>query len=281
MAGSTPVGWTRIHGGYTPAERWVVRFSDGRSAFAKVGVTESTATWIRAEQRVYAGLSGDFLPRMLGWDDDGERPILLLEDLSGGHWPPPWDERLVRRVLGTLERVRSTPSIPGLPAANDWRGTLTCWIHVAEDPGPFVAMGFCSSPWLDRALPTLLEAEARAVLAGSELLHLDVRSDNICFAGERTLLVDWNLAAVGNPALDVVAWIPSLIFEWGSQAERFSPNEPELAALVTGYFAHNATLPGIPDAPRVRQVQRDQLKTALPWAAALLGLPPPGAEPAR
>jgi thiamine kinase-like enzyme len=244
-----------------------------------MGVTESTAAWLRSEYRVYVQLKREFLPRLLGWDDAGDQPILLLEDLSEGHWPPPWDEPLVHRVLSTLEEVRSTPLPAGLPAVEDWRGTLTCWVHVAEDPGTFVALGFCSSSWLDRALATLLEAETRANLKGSELLHFDVRSDNICFAGDRTLLVDWNLAAVGNPSLDVVAWMPSLLLEWGPQAERFDPNEPELAALVAGYFGHHARLPGIPDAPRVRQVQREQLSTALPWVAKLLGLPPPVPEP--
>jgi hypothetical protein len=278
--GTTPTGWTRIHGGgYTPAERWVVRLADGRSAFAMVGVTESTAVWLRAEYRVYAQLKREFLARLLGWDDDGDQPILLLEDLSEGHWPPPWTESQVRRVLGALEEVRSTRPPAGIPAVEDWRKTLTCWVHIAEDPGTFVALGFCSTAWLDRALAPLLEAEARAVLMGSELLQFDVRSDNICFAGDRTLLVDWNLAAVGNPALDVVSWMPSLMFEWGPQAERFAPNEPELAALVTGYFGHNARLPGIPDAPRVRQVQREQLSTGLPWVARLLELPAPIPNP--
>lgn len=224
---------------------------------------------------MYRGLAAEFMPRLFGWDDDGERPILLLEDLSQGHWPPPWTESYVERVVSILADVRSTPPPAGLPAVEDWRKTLTCWIHVAEAPGSFLAMGFCSRRWLDRALPALLDAESKAVLTGSDLLHLDVRSDNICLPGERTLLVDWNLASVGNAALDGVAWMPSLMFEWGPQAERFDPNEPELAALVTGYFAHNSRLPGIPDAPRVRHVQRDQLSTALPWTAELLNLPPP------
>ena len=39
--------------------------------------------------------------------------------------------------------------------------------------------------------------------------------------------------------------------------------------------AARAGLPGISDAPRVRLVQRQQLQTALPWAARALGLPPP------
>jgi hypothetical protein len=54
------------------------------------------------------------------------------------------------------------------------------------------------------------------------------------------------------------------------------PDAPEVAAWVAGFFAARAGLPVIPDAPRVRVVQRQQLETALPWAARALGLPPPG-----
>lgn len=88
LAGMQPVGWTRVERGYTAAGRWLVRFAGGRSAFAKVGITPQTAGWLRAEERVYSQIAGDFLPRVLGWDGDDE-PILLLEDLSRAGWPPP------------------------------------------------------------------------------------------------------------------------------------------------------------------------------------------------
>jgi thiamine kinase-like enzyme len=42
------------------------------------------------------------------------------------------------------------------------------------------------------------------------LLHFDVRSDNLCFRDGRALLIDWNLACIGNPVVDVAAWLPSL-----------------------------------------------------------------------
>jgi len=41
-----------------------------------------------------------------------------------------------------------------------------------------------------------------------------------------------------------------------------------------GFFAARAGLPEISDAPQVRTVQRQQLETALPWAARALDLPP-------
>ena len=56
--------------------------------------------------------------------------------------------------------------------------------------------------------------------------------------------------------------------------EEILPGAGPLAAVISGYFAQRAGLPKIPTAPRVRQVQRKQLGTALPWAARALGLPP-------
>jgi hypothetical protein len=282
IAGSPAAGWRAVlGGGFTPTERWVVLLVEGRSAFAKIGTTELTSGWLREEHRLYRGLTAEFMPRLLGWDDDGDRPILLLEDLSPGHWPPPWSEPRVRRVIGMLERVRSTPAPEGLRRLELLRAELAGWERVAQDPRTFLGLGVCSAIWLERALPPLIEADRDAVLAGEELLHFDVRSDNICFAGSRTLLVDWNLACIGNARLDKVAWMPSLLVEWGRRAEKVAPNEPELAAFMAGFFAHRARLPDIPDAPRVRAVQLAQLKTALPWAARLLGLPPPVPDVAK
>ena len=88
--------------------------------------------------------------------------------------------------------------------------------------------------------------------------------------------MDWNFACVSNPQLDLGFWLPSLAYEGGPEPERILPDAPAIAAWVAGFFAARAGLPGIRDAPRVRLVQRQQLVTALPWAARALGLPLPG-----
>ena len=107
-------------------------------------------------------------------------------------------------------------------------------------------------------------------------LHFDVRSDNICFRDGRAVLVDWNFACLGNPIADVAAWLPSLHAEGGPQPEEVLPEEAaELAALLAGYFSAQAARPPIPEAPHVRTLQLRQARTALPWAARALGLPPP------
>ena len=51
--------------------------------------------------------------------------------------------------------------------------------------------------------------------AGEAFLHLDVRSDNICIADGRAVLVDWNWASLGNPRVDLAFWLPSLSHEGG------------------------------------------------------------------
>src|SRR5688500_11785 len=82
LAGKPPASWRRIARGYTPAERWQVTFADGSTAFAKFGSTPLTAQWLRAEHAVYGKLSARFMPRLLGYAEHVERPLLLLEDLS-------------------------------------------------------------------------------------------------------------------------------------------------------------------------------------------------------
>ena len=59
-------------------------FEDGRTAFAKVATDELTASWLRDEHVVYQHLLGaPFVPGYIGFHDDGEFPVLALEDLSG------------------------------------------------------------------------------------------------------------------------------------------------------------------------------------------------------
>jgi hypothetical protein len=260
--------------------RFVVRLLDGRSAFLKIAAFDYTADWLREEQRVYAALGGrPFLPRLLGWDDDGAAPVLALEDLTAARWPPPWDGRRVDAVLASLEAVHAVRSPAGLPPAAESQFGQDGWPVVADDPMPFISLGLCSPGWLEEHLPALAAASASARIAGDSLLHFDVRSDNLCFTDRGAVLVDWNAACVGNPLLDTAAWLPSLQSEDGPPPEQILPDDtpglPELASLLAGFFCARAGLPPIPQAPHARPLQLSQSRTALPWATRLLGLPPP------
>jgi hypothetical protein len=270
-----PISWRKIDRGYTPAERWVVTFSDRSSAFAKIGTTPLTASWLRAEYSWYPQLSGDFLPALYGFEDDPAQPILLLEDLSSAYWPPPWRPEDLSLLQRTLHQIASTRPLPnGLTSLESIRDLICGWSEVAKDPAPFLSLGFCSESWLTAALPMLLEAQAQAQLDGDDLLHGDARSDNLCILGQRMIFVDWNNPLRGNGCFELATIAPSLRLEGGPLPEEFLPDAGPMAAVVSGFFAARAGLPDIPDAPKVRWIQRRQLCIALPWAARALRLPP-------
>ena len=102
LMGKQPTSWSKVDRCYTPAGRWVVSFDDGSTAFAKMGATPDTSEWLRVEHRIYSQTDASWLPEFLGWDDDGDTPILVLEDLSGAQWPPPWKPGNVDAVLRAL-----------------------------------------------------------------------------------------------------------------------------------------------------------------------------------
>lgn len=274
-----PIAWRELtRRGQTNAAHWLVDLPGGSRAFVKAARGDDTASWIRDEHLFYAQMRDvRFAPAMIGWHDDGERPVLALEDLSDARWPPPWDREQVDAVLACLAEVSATPPPPDLPRAVDSQFDFSGWHEIEDEPEAFLALGLCSRRWLEDALPILRFATEIAPLDGDALLHFDVRSDNLCIRGGRALLVDWNFACVGNPLADVAAWLPSLHAEGGPAPDDVLPEgAAELAALLAGYFAAHAARPPIPEAPHVRPLQLRQARTALPWAARALGLPPLG-----
>ncbi|MCB9135976.1 MAG: phosphotransferase, partial [Anaerolineales bacterium] len=262
-----------IQRGYTPALRLHLTFADDTTAFAKIGTTRLTSGWLRREKTVYETLHTSFMPEMLGWEDDGENPILLLEDLSHAHWPPPWSETQIQTLLNTLPEVWNA-RLPNLPRLVDRPGLFMGWDEVSVDPEPFLSLELATEKWLDAALPVLLSIPAEKVVDGNALLHTDIRSDNLCFISERVILVDWNIVCLGNPDVDLGFFLPSLQTEGGPLPETILPYAGEIAGIVSGYFAAYAGQDIIPDAPLVRHIQQVQLNTALPWAVRALDLPP-------
>jgi hypothetical protein len=263
-----------IHRGYTPAGRWRVELRSGSSVFVKAGATTGTAEALRLERDVYAKLRGPFMPHFLGWEEHPLQPLMVLEDLSAGHWPPPWDAQTVEEVRAALKSLHASTA-PLKPSAELHGSVRDGWRRVVTDPEPFLGLGLVTRAWLEASLAPLIEASEEVNEAGTEVIHLDVRSDNLCRAARGIILIDWNWACIGNGALDTGFWLPSLEAEGGPVPEETLPGRPDIAACVSGFFAARAGLPAIPDAPHVRAVQRQQLGPALRWAARELGLPAP------
>lgn len=276
VGGARPVEWDVVKsGGYgRVSAHWRVSFAGGRTAFVKHALTDDAAEWLRKERLLYESVRGAFMPAYLGAYDDGAT-LLVLEDLSSAHWPPPWSSQRIDAVLASLNELHATPPPAGIESLEAGREDVVGWGVIAVDPEPLLATTLCSRAWLDEALPALVRASAEAELGGDDLLHFDVRSDNICFVGRRAILVDWNLASKGNGCFDVAFWLPSLRLEGGPEPWELLPDAGALAAAVAGFFAARAGLAPASGAPTVREFQRAQAAVALPWAARELGLATP------
>lgn len=272
LLGWSPETWRPVQGGYTPTARYAVA-AGTRSGFVKVATTPITSWQINREIAAYASISGRFVPRVLAADPEPETPILIIEDLSRAIWPPPWDDHQLGAVLDTIAEMHATPST--LAHGGLLIGREAGWPEVAKNPEPFLSLGLVSARWLDSALPALIEAETACEFRGEALTHLDLRSDNLCITSQGVKLIDWAEACRSAADVDLGFFLPSLAHEGGPAPEHIQPGRPDIAALVSGFFAARAGQPDIPMAPFVRRVQREQLSTALPWVIRALGLPNP------
>ena len=229
---------------------------------------------LKDEGVVYANVRGAFMPRLIAWEDHECEPILIIEDLAHAVWPPPWTREnfeAARAAIAAMHQV--TAPVPRF--AEKLADHLHGWPLVEQDPAAFLSLGLVDARWLDQCLPLLVAAERACETEGEALTHWDIRSDNICITPSGAKLIDWAAACRSNPKLDLGGWAPSLAFEGGPRPEELVGHEPEVAALISGYFAARAGLPLIPSAPRVREVQKQQLSLALPWAIRALRLPTP------
>lgn len=272
VMGDTIDRWQPVSGGFSSAGLWVIETSGGVRRFVKAANTDDTARFLRAEMVVYDQIEAGYMPEVEAWDDDGEYPFLIIEDLSGLHWPPQWSD--VDAVLSVCEEIAATPPPNGL--SNEAQSSLaeSFWPRIAANAEPVVSLGVASAGWFEQALSPLIDAERTAVVSGDALVHADIRSDNLCI-GDGVKVVDWNWAFVGNPMLDVVAWLPSLYLEGGPSPWELLTGEIGLVARLAGFFLYHATKPQSRYVRAdIRDFQRAQGAAALEWAAVELGFEP-------
>lgn len=258
-----------VERGYSSTRRWLVRARGGRTGFAKIGTTPVAAANLRREAAVYERLHLPCMPEVIGWDD-ASPPILVLADLSGNSWPPPWTTERVDRALRAIDSVHSAKAALPMYAdvhdsSEDW------WGRIAADPEPFLRLQVVSRDWLHRNLEALAASARGVSTVGTAVTHFDLRSDNLCFSPTQAYLVDWSHACLGDARLDLGLFLPGLAAEGGPLPEAVLPGEPGVASWVAGFFAWHASKPHIPTAPGVRAMQRVHLEAALPWAARALG----------
>jgi hypothetical protein len=296
---------TRRFGGYGPSATFHLSLADGRTAFFK-GVYPlpegSGVRWaLDEEERVYLELKNHITPwaphyygsiRRDGWH------ALLIESVRGENIPP-WSDSAARRATSSYARFHAG-TIDGSLA--DWLSReehlrfAGFWQAIATDEANLTRLAaLCPTPKLQRKAAQWVTAHAPELTSAEAplrqtkrfcLLHFDTRSDNVRLDGDLLRMFDWPWASVGPPEFDFGAFAQSVASEGGPDPELLTRWYAEVLPIdadvltacvagISGYFADRGSQPHVPELPRLRSVQRRQLKASLPWAARRLGLDPP------
>jgi hypothetical protein len=305
LLGARVVRATRRFGGYGPSATFHLRLADGRTAFFK-GVYPlpegSGVRWaLDEEERVYLHLKEHITPwapdyygslRLHGWH------AMLIESVTGARIPP-WTDSAARRATLSYAQFHAGTVAKPLP---DWLSReehlrfTGFWQAIATDETnlrrlaalcPTTSLQRQAAQWVTSNAPALTAAEIPLREATRFcLLHFDTRSDNVRLDGDLLRMFDWPWASVGPPEFDFGAFAQSVASEGGPDPEKLTRWYAEVLPIdgrvltacvagISGYFADRGSLPHVPELPRLRSVQRRQLKASLPWAAARLGLEPP------
>lgn len=269
VMGGEPVGLRHTVGGHTSAMRAVVDLKDGSSVFVKVAADEQTATWLIAEHRIYDHVHAPFMPKMLGWRG-GMHPVLVLEDLSALHQPPPWDGSDMNLALKALDQLAHVTPPSGLARLGDRQAIFAArWDWAVKNVDTVAKLDIAPRQALPGLLAKLRERAARAQVGGQALVHLDVRADNMFFRDDQAVILDWNWATVGNPLIDRVLFAIRAEAQGAPAAHLCVPGQAavDMAAMVGGMWVE--TLAAGTDASAARQaLQRQCLEVAVRWASA-------------
>ena len=250
---------------------------DGRSVFVKAGTAPSARAQIQRERQIIEAVSAPFMPRVYGGSTDDEWSALVIEDLSGGHWPPPYpdDGRALLDAVSMVGDVAPPAIVARRPSGRPFG---TYWERVTADPGPVLAHGSFSRDWLEHCAPQLIAAESRARLDGDDFLHDDVWHGNVCYTERGAVLIDWASVSIGDHRLDLAYALLSIRASGATPPPIEFDDEAAYAALLAGSNAYNAAQPideSISRASVLRDGWLHDLQYALVWVAGLLGLPRP------
>ena len=303
LLGSPVARAERVYGGYAPSATFRMRLANGRRAFLK-GIypltKDSGVKWdLENEERIYqecAPFMRPWAPEYLGGAKAEGWHVMVLEDV-GPQTMPPWTLAKAKacarsyaafhahtygkplpRWLSRIEHHDFAPFWDRLASSGELRMTASLARRRADE----------AEEWLGVALPVLRARSALLlkIRPPFAFMHFDTRSDNIRLQGKLLRMFDWNFACAGPVEFEVAAFAQSIAMEGGPEPERTVAEYDLVLPLrsvaldasiagIAGYFADRAWRRPVVGLPRIRSVQRRQLKASLAWAARQFDLPEP------
>lgn len=287
IAGAPIVRATNVAGGFSPGPAVRCDLADGKRVFVKA-CGERLSTHASAMHRREAAVMAAIpiaapVPRLIGAYDDRDWVALVIELVDGRMPAAPLSSSDIAAILRVVEVLADigTTTIGGViePAgrAQTKSGTPYLWRSVnGGDP----ALDDWSRRNLDRL--TVMESSWIEAVAGSTLLHGDLRSDNILIGDDITYVVDWPGASVGAEWVDLVGLLPSLhhdgappparLFDRHPLGRRADPSAVDAyLCAISGYFTFKSLLPPPPGLPTLRPFQAAQAAISREWLAEHTG----------
>jgi aminoglycoside phosphotransferase (APT) family kinase protein len=275
-AGASVVEARDQRGGFSPGVAARLLLDDGSRLFVKAvapSINTDSSDMYRDEARTLAALPpGVPAPRLLWTHDDGDWIVLGIEDIDGRSPSLPWRRDDLDRVVAALP---ATPAPDGFVSLTDkMAGAFTGWRTVAADPPSDL------EPWALRHLDRLaaLEASWAGYAAGDELVHADLRADNLLLDRDGGVyLLDWAHACSG------AAWVDLALLLTEVDRSRVNPDEilesagapPEgvnsLVCAFAGFLAAACRRPAPPGLPTIRAYQRAYAGSVIGWLARRTG----------
>jgi hypothetical protein len=280
-------------GGFTRAFAAVLTTSAGLGVFVKAAPLEDPNSRTYGREATITATLPDSIPtaRPLWTMVDSGWYVLCLEAIDG-HVPSlPWAPAELSAALNAwstaAEALAQPPTdllatgIPPLPEIV--RDEMSWWSQIQSGPEPFPRTAW-ETPARDRLeeLATLEQA-LPALVAGTGVLHGDLRIDNVMIDPDgKAWLCDWTWPCLGAPWFDAVTLLISA-YASGLDADAYLSgwNAPDLGvdgalAALAGYWLVRADGGPSSASPHSRQHQLFSGRQALAWLADRRGWPADG-----
>lgn len=190
----------RLAGGLSGAEVYAVTTSTGRFVLRTQGA--SRAVWSRAIALQRLAADAGIAPELVAVDEGSGTAIsVLIEGTPFGlaAWQPEQRSAAFASLVQVLARLHAIPLDPAVfPAEDILELARAIWTKQSRRPG-FPAWAIELEARLDAAC-AIIARDPRRVFS-----HMDLSPMNVLWDGQRVWLLDWDIAGLAHPYMDLAA----------------------------------------------------------------------------